>query len=123
MRGHWRVKVLKFALLAMVFVAALGFVVMSLWNWLMPTLFGWHGITFWQAVGILILSKILFGGIRGGGHRGHWGHGMKERWEQMTPEQREKFRKGCMFSRSGSTTRSGLEPGSPASVLPAERRH
>ena len=101
MRGHWRVKVLKFALLAMVFVAALGFVVMSLWNWLMPTLFGWHGITFWQAVGILILSKVLFGGIRGGRGPGrHWRRRMMERWEQMTPEQREEFRKG--FRRFGS---------------------
>jgi hypothetical protein len=95
MRRQWGVKVLKFALLAILFVAAIGFVVMTLWNWLMPTLFSWHGITFWQAVGILILSKILFGGFRGGRGPGrHWRRRMMERWEQMTPEQRDEFRKG-----------------------------
>jgi hypothetical protein len=48
-----------------VFAAVFGLVVMSLWNWLMPTLFGWHVISYWQALGLLILSKILFGGFRG----------------------------------------------------------
>ncbi len=69
--------------------------VMWLWNWLTPELFGWHRITFWQALGLLVLSKILFGGFRGGwGYRGRWSRRMHERWEQMTPEEREKFRKG-----------------------------
>jgi hypothetical protein len=79
-----------------------GFVVMQLWNWLMPVLFGWHGIGFWQAIGILVLSKILFGGFRGRpGHHLHWRGRMMERWEQMTPEEREKFResmRGCCGS-------------------------
>jgi hypothetical protein len=75
------------------FLAVFGYVVMRLWNWLMPALFGWHLISFWQALGILVLSKILFGGFHGrhGGH-GHWRYRMRERWEQMTPEEREKFR-------------------------------
>jgi hypothetical protein len=72
---------------------------MHLWNWLMPALFGWHLITFWQAVGILVLSKILFGGFHGRhGRRMHWRHRMSERWGTMTVEERERFRstiRGC----------------------------
>ena len=89
------VKGLTIATFAVVVTLLLGFVVKGLWNWLTPTLFGWHLITFWQAIGILILSKILFGGIRGGrGGRMRWRSRMKERWEHMTPEEREKFREG-----------------------------
>ena len=52
--------------------------------------------------GVLILSKILFGGFRGGPHRHwRWRRRMMERWEQMTPEEREKFRQG-MRGRCGS---------------------
>jgi len=71
----------------------LGFVVMGLWNWLMPSLFGLKLISYWQAMGLLILSKILFGGLRGPrGRSGYRLHGMRERWKQRTPEEREKFR-------------------------------
>ncbi|MBK6526662.1 MAG: hypothetical protein IPG07_14625 [Crocinitomicaceae bacterium] len=55
----------KFILMPIFFLLmgiAMTAVVMLLWNWLMPTLFGLTIITFWQALGILILSKILFGG-------------------------------------------------------------
>jgi len=102
MRRHWFLRILKFGLFALLFLAVFSFVVMWLWNWLMPALFGWHVITFWQALGVLVLSKILFGGFRGGPHR-HWGwrRRMFERWEQMTPEEREKFREN-MRSRCGS---------------------
>jgi len=82
-------------MIAVVAVAAVGFVVMSLWNWLAPGVFGLHTITFWQALGILILSKLFFGGFRGrSGFGGHWRHRMDDRWQQMTPEEREKFRQG-----------------------------
>jgi hypothetical protein len=92
--NRW-LRVLKFVLFAVLFVAVFSFVLMRLWNWLMPALFGWHVITFWQALGILILSKILFGGFRGGPHRHwYWRRRMMQRWEQMTPEEREKFRQG-----------------------------
>ena len=93
MKSHWFVRGLKFALFAVLFVAVLGFVVMSLWNWLTPALFGWRVIGFWQAMGILILCKILLGGFRGRpGHDMYWRRRMMERWEQMSPEEREKFR-------------------------------
>ena len=81
------------------FVAAVilvfGVVVMSLWNWLMPSLFGWRVINFSQALGLFVLTRILFGGFRGrpAGHL-FWRRRMMERWEQMTPEEREKFREG-----------------------------
>lgn len=68
----------------------LGFVVMSLWNWLTPELFGWHTITFWQAVGLFVLAKILFGGFKCCRHHGHFHEGM-HRWH-MSPEEREKMR-------------------------------
>ena len=95
MRRNWMARGLKFALFAVLFVAVFGFVVMSLWNSLMPALFGWHVITFWQAVGLLVLSKILFGGFHGGpGRHMRWRHRMMERWGNMTPEEREKFAQG-----------------------------
>ena len=75
-----------------------GELVMHLWNWLLPSLFGWRTLTFWQALGILALCRILFGGF---GHhhrhgrskfRRHMGEGMDERCGKMTPEERERFR-------------------------------
>jgi len=82
------------------FIAIGGEVVMHLWNWLLPALFGWRLITFWQALGLLALCRILFGRHGGGGsYRSGWWPGSK-RWEKMTPEEREKFRQG-MRSRCG----------------------
>jgi len=76
-----------------VFIWIGGEVVMRLWNWLLPPLFGWRTITFWQAVGLLALCRILFGGLGGhGSHRGNSGQKIRDRWERMTPEEREKWR-------------------------------
>lgn len=88
-------KVSKFVVLGVLAAAVFSFVVMSLWNWLMPALFGWHVVTFWQALGLLVLSKLLFGGFRGRpGPPMFWRRRMMQRWEEMTPEEREKFREG-----------------------------
>jgi len=88
------------------FIAIGGELVKLLWNWLVPALFGWRQITFWQAVGLLALCRILFGGLGHSGGRGHMrgrirermaermGERIRERWEHMTPEEREKFRQG-----------------------------
>src|SRR6266581_9020357 len=101
MKARWVKRGLRFGVFAAVAVTVFGFIVMSLWNWLAPAVFGLHTITLWQALGILILSKILFGGFRGRpGRGGPWSRRMSERWQQMTPEEREKFRQG-MFSRCG----------------------
>ena len=95
-------RILKFALFAVLFVTVFSFVVMRLWNWLVPAVFGWHVITFWQAVALLVLSKILFGGFHGRpGRNMYWRRRMMERWEKMTPEEQEKFRQG-MRGRCGS---------------------
>ena len=77
----------------LVFMAIGGEVVLLLWNWLMPPLFGWHQIAFWQALGLLALCRILFGGFgRHGFQRSNFRRRMAERWERMTPEERERFR-------------------------------
>jgi hypothetical protein len=76
----------------------LGEAVLHLWNALMPEIFGLRPIGFWQALGLMALSWILFGGLgMFHGKRGpssHWRHRMAERWEQMPPEEREKFAQG-----------------------------
>lgn len=85
-----------FFLLFIVAVPLFGLLVMSLWNAILPAVLGVKSITFLQALGILLLSKILFGGF-GGGHRGRrhsrdkWIE-MKQKFSGMTPEEREKFK-------------------------------
>ena len=99
------------ALLGMVvFVTIGGEIVLHLWNWLLPPLFGWHQITFWQALGLLALCRILFGGFRvSGSHRSTFRQRMAARWEAMTPEERERFRQGvrgrCGFGPSTSESK------------------
>ena len=110
MKRHWLLRGMQFAVFAIVFLAIFGYVVMSLWNWLMPALFGWHLITYWQALGVLVVSKFLFGGFRGGIQRnGRWRRRMRERWEGMTPEERERFREG-MRGRCGPFGAASAEP-------------
>ncbi len=77
----------------LLFIALGGEVVRQLWNWLLPPLFGWREITFWQALGMLALCRILFGGFgcRGSG-RSNMRRRMEERCERMTPEERERIR-------------------------------
>ena len=100
-------KVLKILVMVVVICTVAGFVVMHLWNWLMPSIFGLRTITFAQAIGLLILSKLLLGGFhRHSGRHNGWKRHMKERWDKMTPEERERFRSGmrgrdwCRFDRS-----------------------
>jgi hypothetical protein len=91
-----------------------GEIVMRLWNWLLPSLFGWRQLTFWQAVGILALCRILFGshGFRGSrsNFRRRMQERMAERWERMTPEERERARQSwrgrCGFDPSGGESQS-----------------
>jgi len=93
MKTHRILRGLKVLLFVVLAATVFSFAVLWLWNHLMPVIFGLHAITFWQALGLLVLSKILFGGFRGRpGFAMHWRHRMMERWEQMTAEEREKFR-------------------------------
>lgn len=52
------------ALGAGVIAVLFGYFVMLLWNWLMPVLFGFIAINFWQAVGIVLLARLIFGGFK-----------------------------------------------------------
>ncbi len=74
-------------------------IVMFLWNGILPAVLHVGTITFWQAAGILLLSKILFGGFKGrGGMHGRWRRKMIfGKWENMTDEEKERFRNshGC----------------------------
>src|SRR5947209_1139026 len=101
MRRKW-IFIAPLAIVALLlFVALGGEVVRLLWNWLLPPLFGLREITFWQALGLLVLCRILFGGWGGHSHRPHFRRRRAERFEQMTPEERERFREGirgrCAF--------------------------
>ncbi len=95
MRRRWRY-IIPLAIVGLLaFITIGGVVVQQLWNWLLPSIFGWRQITFWQALGILVLCRILFGrlGVRGRS-RSSFRRRMAERWEGMTPEERERFREG-----------------------------
>ena len=74
--GAWRLALL----------ALFGLVVMVLWNWLMPALFDLPGVSYWQALGLLVLSRVLVGGLRGGS-RGRGGHLRRERVQEQTREE------------------------------------
>lgn len=73
------------------------FLVMWLWNWLMPAIFGLGIITFWQAAGILVLSKILFSGSGHGKswhndrRKKYWHSRFKEKWEHIPEEKKREF--------------------------------
>jgi len=82
-------------IIPLAFLALAGFtwVVMLLWNNVLAIVLHISTITFWQSLGLLVLSKILFSGFRGA-HAGRheWKKGMMQRWDNMTPEEKEKFR-------------------------------
>lgn len=72
----------------LLFLALGGVVVRQLWNWLLPPLFGFQSITFWQGLGLLALCRILFGGL---GLRDDGSH-YRRRWQALTPEEKERIR-------------------------------
>lgn len=96
MRPWWIYKIGKGILIAAVAATVLGFAVMFLWNALIPDLFHGPVLTFWEAVGLLVLSHILF---RGWGrpsfsrHRSHWKKRFEEKLASMTPEEQEQFKR------------------------------
>ncbi|MBW8685425.1 hypothetical protein [Chitinophaga rhizophila] len=110
-QGSKVVNVFKFILLAFIFCCAIGFSVQYLWNWLIPELFHGPYITFWQALGLCLLGKLLFGWHGGGA--APWSARAKQKWrakmvarmEHMSEEEkeklREKFRKCSIGGRWG----------------------
>ena len=88
---HWVLKGAAFAALTLAGLAVLSGVVMLLWNALLPSLFGAPSLRYLQAAGLLVLSRVLLGGLRG--RHGPWRHRRwRERWESLTPEERERLR-------------------------------
>ncbi len=89
-------KFLFYGLFILLFMGLFGFVVQYLWNWIMPDLFGLPMLTYWKALGLLILSKIFFSGFGRKGHhnpgRRSWKRKFRQKWENMTEEDREKYR-------------------------------
>lgn len=117
MRRGFRVrKIVMGIVFGIAAVLLFGLIVMNLWNAILPAVIHVSAITFWQAIGILLLSKILFGGFRGGwggGRRGHWKEKMQNKWQEMTPEQRDQFkqewRNRCATWRRPATERSATD--------------
>jgi hypothetical protein len=114
MRKRW-IWIAPLAILAIpAFIAIGGELVMHLWNWLLPPLFGWRQLTFWQAIGLLALCRILFGGWGShGSGRSNFRSGMKERCQHMTPEERERFRQRMR-------ERFGFGPFEPPNAKPTD---
>jgi hypothetical protein len=96
MRQHFLRRLPKILVIVAIAATVFTFVAMTLWNWLIPPLFHGPVLTFWQTLGLLVLSKLFFSGFRGRPGPGpwQWRHRIRERWDQMTPEEREKFRQG-----------------------------
>lgn len=96
-------------------------VVMLLWNWLMPMLFDLSCITFWEAAGILLLSKILFGGFGGSKHKCHcqqnrtggWKDKFKHKWGHLSDEDKQKW-EAKFAKKMGCDSPAESSPNEPA---------
>ncbi len=136
MKRYWLRRGLRFFAFALLFIGLAGLVTMSLWNALLPSILGVSAISFGQALGLLALSRILFGGFRGpwgrpgfgsadygNTGRGQWKRKMTERWQNLTPEQRESMRQkwGDRCGRGWSDRRAGRSaPPTPEGPPPAD---
>jgi len=107
-------KIVLIILIAPLLIALFGYVVMLLWNWLIPDLFNGPVIDFWQTLGLLLLSKILFGGFKGGGGYKRKGRHQKGWWNDMTPEEKQALKErwakkwSCDYREGNSdTSRTG----------------
>ncbi len=114
-RSFWLKKALKFVFFAALFVSLAGYVTMSLWNYLMPMLFHLPALTFWQALGLLLLCRLLFGGFGRGGHGGWargraWKRHLDQKMATFSPEEREKFRQQLRTRCAGAWGRQPAEP-------------
>lgn len=93
MKGNTRF--LKFVFMAVAFVLLAAYAVMLLWNALMPYIFTLKPITYFQALGLMLLSKLLFGCWRSG-RKSNCSHSLNnlnaKQIDAMNPEEREKFK-------------------------------
>jgi len=90
---RFKARFLGKAVIGVIAIAAMGWVVMSLWNAVIPAIFiGGRAIDYLHALGLLFLSRILFGGFRG--HGGCHKRRFWRKWESMTPDERAQFQRG-----------------------------
>jgi len=113
MRKNWRVHGLRFVAFGVLGIGVAGAVTMALWNSLMPAMFSLPVVSFWQALGLLLLSRLFFGSFGGRGRRPRFARG----WNSMTPEERERFREAMTpeqrerFRERGEHGCGGVAPG------------
>lgn len=96
MKKYFLLGALRFIAFGFLFLLLAGWLTMWLWNTILPPVLHVGTLTFWQAIGLLILSRLLFGNFKGK-HRQHRHQGgkayyMREKWAKMTPEEREQFK-------------------------------
>ena len=93
-KSRWRIKKLFFFLFIVAMIIGLGGVIMYLWNAILPDLFNVPNITYWQAMGLFVLSRLLFGSFRFGGKHGscHRRPGFKDKLINMTDEEKKAFK-------------------------------
>ncbi|MDR3699428.1 MAG: hypothetical protein P4L56_07315 [Candidatus Sulfopaludibacter sp.] len=99
------VRIVLFGILG---VGLLGLLLTGLWNALMPAILGLPAIGFWQALGLFLLSRLLFGRFGG------WGHRMRRSrfvrgWKDLTPEERQRFSRAMDPCRPGNTAETSPE--------------
>ena len=114
-KAFWLRRVVGFIILAIAGVLLISFIVMNLWNTVLVAAVNVRAINFGQALGIFLLAKILFG-FRGGGWRGrgsYWNKQMREKWQTMSPEEKEKFkqewRSRCYRNKEAATGNTASE--------------
>ena len=96
-RGWWIGKFLAFGMLMLVVLGLVTLLTQNLWNWLVPELFAGPALTFWQTLGLLVLTKIFFWSFgKGGGHWKHqgrpWGMYWQQKMQHLSPEDRDKLK-------------------------------
>ena len=108
-------RILGWTAMGLLAVSIFGLVTMFLWNWLVPVLFNGPIISFWQALGLLVLSKLLFWGAgakgshwRSHGYQNHWKNKFYNKFSSMTPEERQALKeklkeKWCHWEETGSS--------------------
>lgn len=108
MRTKFRAFKKFFFIIPIIILFVITAIVMLLWNELLPEILGVHSISYWQAMGILILSKILFGGFSGCKNRngGMRNKRFLNKMKHMTPEEKELF-KAKWKQRFGKDTMCG----------------
>jgi hypothetical protein len=102
------------------FAFAIGWIVMSLWNYILVPVLAVGALSFWQALGLLVLCRILFGGFKGkswGGRPGPW----KDKWMNMSEEEKmrmkDEWQRRCR-QRSWDRNSHQADPQSSSTVDP-----